>query len=110
MILPLDGQTPEDWPTPVWFHESFVPALLASSNLGTPRNLICFLPSVFFKSSDELIKKCRYYLDHSQERQAIAQAGYQRVVTDGHDVVSRANQFLNICRKYIDSHLSDWLY
>jgi spore maturation protein CgeB len=37
---------------------------------------------VIFKDRFDLADKCRYYLKHEDERQAIAQAGYQRTVKD----------------------------
>ncbi|MBM4300098.1 MAG: glycosyltransferase [Deltaproteobacteria bacterium] len=37
---------------------------------------------VGYKNSDDLIDKIRYYLDHDEERQAIALRGYQRVLRD----------------------------
>jgi spore maturation protein CgeB len=37
---------------------------------------------VLFTTVDELIEKTRYYLDHERERQAIADAGYARVMRD----------------------------
>ena len=42
-----------------------------------------------FRSKDELVKKIRFYLQHDDKRLAVASAGYERVVRDGHDVMSR---------------------
>ncbi|MCG2659081.1 MAG: glycosyltransferase [Kiritimatiellae bacterium] len=48
----------------------------------------------YFRNPDELICKLRQYLNDDQLRKKVAQAGYQRVLTDGHDVVSRMKQVL----------------
>ncbi|MCL5666500.1 MAG: glycosyltransferase [Patescibacteria group bacterium] len=37
---------------------------------------------VLFKDKNDLVEKCRYYLEHEGERQAIALAGYQRTIKD----------------------------
>lgn len=37
---------------------------------------------VVFEDLDEMVEKARYYLDHSAERRAIAEAGKQRVLRD----------------------------
>jgi len=38
--------------------------------------------AVFFKSTDELIDKSKYYLKHNSERQRIAEAGYYKIVNE----------------------------
>lgn len=48
----------------------------------------------FFKSKEELMQKLREYVDNESLRESVAQAGYHRVVADGHDVVSRMKQVL----------------
>jgi spore maturation protein CgeB len=50
----------------------------------------------FFRSKQEMLDKIQYYLTHEDERNRIALNGYKRVQKDGHDVVSRAKQFLQI--------------
>ncbi len=37
---------------------------------------------VVFKNKKDLAEKCKYYLEHEQERQAIAKAGYERTVRE----------------------------
>ena len=49
----------------------------------------------FFSSTDELIDKAKWLLSHEKKRESIANLGMRRVWTDGHDVVSRAKQFLD---------------
>ena len=48
----------------------------------------------FFKSKDELIEKAKLYLGNDELRLTVAANGYQRVIEDGHDVVSRMKQVL----------------
>lgn len=42
-----------------------------------------------FRSTDELVGKIKLYLQHADKRLAIASAGYETVMRDQHDVVSR---------------------
>ena len=52
----------------------------------------------FFRCKSELGEKIAFYLSHEGEREAIAQRGYERLVRDGHDVVSRMKQAMDhIC-------------
>lgn len=48
----------------------------------------------YFRTQDELIGKVRLYLGDEKLRLVVAANGYQRVMTDGHDVVSRMKQVL----------------
>ncbi len=50
--------------------------------------------AVMFSSEDELVRKCRWYLEHDSERRQVAAAGRRRCMTDGHDAVSRMRQWL----------------
>lgn len=43
----------------------------------------------FFKTKNELIIKLDRYLKDDKLRQCVADGGYQRVIRDGHDIVSR---------------------
>lgn len=51
---------------------------------------------VTFRSMAELREKVRYYLDHDQERQQIADQGYKRAHRD-HTYEARLSQMLGIC-------------
>lgn len=48
----------------------------------------------FFRSKEELTQKLRGYVESELYRVSVAQAGYNRVVSDGHDVVSRMRQVI----------------
>jgi len=43
----------------------------------------------FFNTKEEMIKKIKFYLSNEKFRNRVAANGYQRVITDGHDIVSR---------------------
>lgn len=48
----------------------------------------------FFRSKDELIAKLHRYVADEALRRRVAEAGYRRVVADGHDVISRMRQVM----------------
>ena len=48
----------------------------------------------FFSSEEELIQKIELYLRNDNLRKVVAENGYQRVLSDGHDVVSRMRQLI----------------
>jgi spore maturation protein CgeB len=49
----------------------------------------------FFRTTDELVDKVRYYLAHPAARDAVAARGLERVHRDGHDVDSRMRRMLH---------------
>lgn len=52
----------------------------------------------FFSSRHEMIEKIRFYLADETARRRVAQAGYLRVKTSGHDVESRVKELLSWVR------------
>jgi spore maturation protein CgeB len=50
----------------------------------------------FFSSKEELVQKVQWLLENPKERDRIAAAGLRRVWFDGHDVNSRAIQFISL--------------
>lgn len=49
---------------------------------------------VLYRSMDECIEKAKYYLSHDEERERIAQAGYEHVMKN-HTIQHRVNVILN---------------
>ena len=49
----------------------------------------------FFSSKEELLEKVNYYLQHDQERLAIAKAGYERCYKDSYTFENRMQDILN---------------
>lgn len=49
-----------------------------------------------YKNEQEMVDKARYYLEHDEERERIAEAGYQEVVSK-HTHLHRAKTVLNHC-------------
>jgi spore maturation protein CgeB len=48
----------------------------------------------FFNDVNELIEKCKYYLENEKDRKRISENGFRRCVTSGYDNKSRLNQVL----------------
>lgn len=48
----------------------------------------------FFRTKEELIQKLKRYIENDQLRHSVAEAGYYRIIHDGHDVISRMRQVL----------------
>jgi hypothetical protein len=51
--------------------------------------------AVYFRSEEEMVEQLRYFLGHEDERKAIALAGHRRVISAGHDVVSRMKKVID---------------
>lgn len=64
--------------------------------------------AVYFSSFEEMLDKVRYYHAHEQERQRIAEAGYQRCLRSPYRYVDRAlftvEQFHQLCKRPAFSH------
>ena len=58
---------------------------------------------VFFRNEEEFVNKIKYYLNHEKERKNIAEAGYHRVMWEGHEVEDRVKYVLNIYQKIKNS-------
>lgn len=56
--------------------------------------------AMFFKNRVELLEKLRRLIDNAALRISIAEAGYKRVYTDGHDVRSRMEEWLSKIRAW----------
>lgn len=52
--------------------------------------------AVFFSNDEELLTKCRYYLEHEEERKAIAEAGHKRCETSGYNNEKGIRQMLEM--------------
>lgn len=49
----------------------------------------------FFSSNEELLKKCRHYLNYEKERKAIAEAGYRRCIASDYSNEGMIRKVLN---------------
>jgi spore maturation protein CgeB len=58
----------------------------------------------YFRSKTELVTKLRQYMLDGPRRQAVAEAGYNRVINGRHDVISRAKQVLEWAEESKRSH------
>lgn len=52
--------------------------------------------AVFFRNGEEFVKKIKYYLRNKNERQKIAEAGYERLMRDGYESGDRVRFIMNI--------------
>jgi hypothetical protein len=56
----------------------------------------------FFDSREELLEKCRYYLEHDEERRRIARAGRQRCIDGGYSNAERLDDVVARIRPAIE--------
>jgi len=56
--------------------------------------------AVYFSTPQELRKKVMYYLVHEEERNEIAQAGYQNCISNNHTYLDRAKFILGVYEKH----------
>ena len=54
--------------------------------------------AVYFSTNEELLEKCRYYLAHDAERDAIARAGRQRCIDSDYSNEGMIRKCLNIVK------------
>ena len=50
---------------------------------------------ILYKNEKEFVEKIKYYLQHEKEREQIAEAGYNRLLKDGHEVKNRIQQVID---------------
>ncbi len=62
---------------------------------------------VFFRNKEDFVSKANYYLVHEEERDKIAQAGYERIMKDGHEVKDRV-RFIMKCLEESDCDNVDY--
>ena len=51
--------------------------------------------AIFFSSNEELLEKCKYYLEHEKERKKIAEAGLKRCQTSDYSNEGMIKNVLN---------------
>jgi hypothetical protein len=54
----------------------------------------------YFSSPAELVDKARYYLEHDEQRERMAQAAYRKVTTGGHTYAHRVQQILELAASH----------
>ena len=57
--------------------------------------------AILYRNEQEFVDKIVYYLEHEEERIKIANAGYERVMRDGHEVCDRIRQVMEIYKNTV---------
>lgn len=57
--------------------------------------------AAFFDSDDDLVEKCRYYLDHPDERRRIAEAGRRRCISSGYFEIDRVREIVPVMEEHL---------
>jgi spore maturation protein CgeB len=55
----------------------------------------------FFGSDDELVEKCRYYLEHPEERRRIGEAGRRRCIESGYFETDRVKEVIPVLQQHV---------
>ncbi|KIL49815.1 CgeB family protein [Jeotgalibacillus soli] len=56
----------------------------------------------YFRDITEFTRKIEYYLENDKERESIAQNGYKRLISDGHEVSDRVDEIINVYKDLIN--------
>ena len=51
---------------------------------------------VYYKDTDDLISKIRFYLKHEQDRECIIDKGYE-YISQNHTFINRIEEIISIC-------------
>ncbi|MCM1236643.1 MAG: glycosyltransferase, partial [Ruminococcus flavefaciens] len=49
---------------------------------------------VFYRTKEDFVNKIIYYLNHDEERECIAQSGYERLLNSGHEASDRVKEVM----------------
>lgn len=55
--------------------------------------------AVYYYDKKDFVKKVKYYVDHAAEREAIAKAGRERLLKDGHETKDRVKRIIEVYDK-----------
>jgi spore maturation protein CgeB len=56
------------------------------------------IEAVYFRNKEELLKKVKYFLNNQNELKKIAHNGYERLLSDGHEVEDRVKEIIKILK------------